>query len=311
MDTCVALVNAYLRFNGYVSVPEHPVLVGEGRPYRYHTATDIDILAVRFPNAAVVVPRDSGGKEDDDLQLKVDPALGLQGGSVDVIVGEVKQSRPRLNPAARAPDVLYATLRRVDPGFDDPLRETIAELIRKGEAESESGGRRWRFRLYAFGEGAPVVESGPFHHMQLSHIAMFLVSCMREHHLVWQDAQFGDQVLDLIHLFDKMGFSWVANARVEQAAARNQPVTEAGLEERDPEVTEPAAPARRPRKRKVPRLPREPSFDRPSEAGEEEPKGKPRTRRVPRKSGKVGLTPRVHRSGNHRKTVKPKPAPRA
>ena len=60
MDTCVALVNAYLRFNGYVAIPEQPILVGEGKPYRYHTATDVDILAVRFPNAAVVVPRDSG-----------------------------------------------------------------------------------------------------------------------------------------------------------------------------------------------------------------------------------------------------------
>jgi len=239
MDTCVALVSAYLRFNGYVAVPEQPVLVGEGRPYRYHTATDVDILAVRFPNAAVVVPRDSGfGRKEEDLHLDIDPALNLQDGTVDVIVGEVKQSRPRLNPALRERDVLYATLRRVDPGFDEPLQDTIAELIQNGEAECESGGRRWRFRLYAFGEGTPVVETGRFKSMQLSHAAMFLISCMRNHHQVWTDAQFGDPVLDLLHLFDKMGFSWVATARVEQAAKMNQPVTPLGLDERPPEVSE-------------------------------------------------------------------------
>jgi hypothetical protein len=281
MDTCVALVNAYLSFNGYVSVPEHPVLVGQGRPYRYHTATDVDILAVRFPNAAVVVPRDSGGgRAGEDLQMGVDPTLDLHAGAVDVIVAEVKQSRPRLNPALREPDVLYATLRRVDPGFDDPLRDTIRELIREGEADCESGGRRWRFRLFAFGEGTPVLESGPFKHIQLSHIAMFLISCMREHHQVWKDAQFGDPVLDLLHLFDKMGFSWVANARVEAAAAKNKPVTEAGLEERDPGVTETAlSEPNVQKKRKV-------------------------AKRAARKGSNAKLNPRVHQSGKHRNTSK-------
>jgi hypothetical protein len=32
MDTCEALVNSYVRFNGYVATREKPVLVGEGRP---------------------------------------------------------------------------------------------------------------------------------------------------------------------------------------------------------------------------------------------------------------------------------------
>ena len=84
MDTCVSLVNAYLRFNGYVVLPEQPVLVGEGRPYRYHTATDVDILAVRFPNAAVVVPRDSGeGGSEEDLHLEIDPELKIRPDTVD------------------------------------------------------------------------------------------------------------------------------------------------------------------------------------------------------------------------------------
>lgn len=207
MNTCVALVGAYLRFNGYVTMPEQPVLVGEGKPYRYHTATDVDILAVRFSNAAVVVPRESGSI-DDDLHLDIDPILNLESHAVDVLVAEVKSGRPRLNEGLRDPSVLYATLRRVDPGFDRPLTETIEKLIRHGEARCQSAGKRWRFRLAAFGEGQASPDGGPFMVVQLRHVAAFLMQRLREHHEVWQDAQFGDPVLDLLHLLDKMGFEW-------------------------------------------------------------------------------------------------------
>ncbi|HEX6559642.1 MAG TPA: hypothetical protein VF021_09265 [Longimicrobiales bacterium] len=222
MNTCVALVGAYLRFNGYVTVPEQPVLIGEGRPYRYHTATDVDILAVRFPNAAVVVPR-AFGSVDDDLHLAIDPVLDLHKDTVDVLIGEVKSGRPRLNEGLRDADVLYATLRRVDPGFDQALEDTIQHLIRDGEAHCHASGKRWRFRLVAFGEGQPALEGGPYMVVQLRHVAAFLINTMSEHHEVWKDAQFGDAVLDLLHLFDKMGFEW---ALVNRDTEGNPPTTE-------------------------------------------------------------------------------------
>lgn len=226
MNTCVALVGAYLRFNGYVTVPEQPVLVGQGKPYRYHTATDVDILAVRFPNAAVVVPREYGAVEDD-LHLEIDDVLELQEDTVDVLIGEVKSGKPRLNEGLRDPDVLYATLRRVDPGFDAPIHETIQHLIRNGEAMCKSSGKKWRFRLVAFGEGQPALEGGPYMVVQMRHVARFLLQTMREHHQVWKDAQFGDPVLDLLHMFDKMGFTWNlpqkdVNAAAAAAAANGQ-----------------------------------------------------------------------------------------
>jgi len=214
MNTCVALVGAYLRFNGYVTMPEQPVLVGEGKPYRYHTATDVDILAVRFPNAAVVVPREAGS-EDDDLHLDVDPILNLDKYAVDVLIAEVKSGRPRLNEGLRDPHVLYATLRRVDPGFDTPLSETIDKLIRHGEARCQAAGKRWRFRLVAFGEGQAAPEGGPYMVVQMRHVAGFLMQRLREHRAVWQDAQFGDPVLDLLHLLDKMGFDWQLTRQAE------------------------------------------------------------------------------------------------
>ena len=214
MNTCVALVGAYLRFNGYVTVPEQPVLVGQGKPYRYHTATDVDILAVRFPNAAVVVPREYGAVEDN-LHLDIDEVLELLDDAVDVLIGEVKSGRPRLNEGLRDPDVLYATLRRVDPGFDAPIDETIKALIRHGEAQCKASGKKWRFRLVAFGEGQPAPEGGPYKVIQMRHVAAFLMQTMREHHQVWKDAQFGDPVLDLLHFIDKMGFTWNAPRAAE------------------------------------------------------------------------------------------------
>lgn len=244
MNTCVALVGAYLRFNGYVTVPEQPVLIGQGKPYRYHTATDIDILAVRFPNAAVVVPREYGTVEDD-LHLGIDPTLELHDDTVDVLIGEVKSGRPRLNEGMREPDVLYATLRRVDPGFDESLRATIEVLIRHGEAHAKSAGKKWRFRLVAFGEGQPAPEGGPYTVVQMRHVAAFLMQTMREHHQVWKDAQFGDPVLDLLHMFDKMGFTWKQIdrgveelQRLEEEERRKQP---------KPRQNEKVAPAVKPR----------------------------------------------------------------
>jgi len=215
LNTCVALVGAYLRFNGYVTVPEQPVLVGQGKPYRYHTATDIDILAVRFPNAAVVVPREYGAVEDD-LHLDIDEILDLHDDTVDVLIAEVKSGRPRLNEGMRDRDVLYATIRRVDPGFDAPLDDTIDVLIREGEARVKASGKKWRFRLVAFGEGQPAPEGGPYTVVQMRHVAAFLVKTLNEHHQVWKDAQFGDPVLDLLHFFDKLGFTWQLSSRAEE-----------------------------------------------------------------------------------------------
>jgi hypothetical protein len=222
LNTCVALVGAYLRFNGYITVPEQPVLVGEGKPYRYHTATDVDILAVRFPNAAVVVPREYGTIEDD-LHLEIDEVLELHDDTVDVLIGEVKSGRPRLNEGLRDASVLYATIRRVDPGFDVPVEDTIQKLIRRGEAECKASGKKWRFRLVAFGEGQPALEGGPYMVVQMRHVAAFLMQTMREHHQVWKDAQFGDPVLDLLHHFDKMGFTWKLSERDVEG---NPPTTE-------------------------------------------------------------------------------------
>jgi hypothetical protein len=60
MDNAVALVQAYLNVNGYFTVTEYPVV--EAIKYAgYRTATDLDVLAFRFPGAGRLA--ELGGKK--------------------------------------------------------------------------------------------------------------------------------------------------------------------------------------------------------------------------------------------------------
>lgn len=55
MDTAVAIVQSYLHINGYFTVPEFPIVEAMQRGH-YRAATDIDLLAVRFPEAGPSIP---------------------------------------------------------------------------------------------------------------------------------------------------------------------------------------------------------------------------------------------------------------
>src|SRR5687768_12044055 len=100
MDNAVALVQAYLRLNGYLTVTEFPVLV-EGGPDGVRTLTDLDVLAFRFPGAA-----SRAGS------ITLDPALGADAAAADMIIGEVKEGRARLNASALDRKVIEAALIR-------------------------------------------------------------------------------------------------------------------------------------------------------------------------------------------------------
>ncbi len=56
MDHAVALVETYLQINGYFTVAEYPVIEATGRD-QFKTATDLDILAFRFPGAGRIITR--------------------------------------------------------------------------------------------------------------------------------------------------------------------------------------------------------------------------------------------------------------
>lgn len=71
MDAAVGIVQAYLRVNGYLTVAEYPVLEA-ARAGGYRTATDLDILAIRFPRAGRLV----AGVDLEGGRFEPDPALG-------------------------------------------------------------------------------------------------------------------------------------------------------------------------------------------------------------------------------------------
>ncbi len=88
MNTAVALVQAYLQVNGYFTVAEYPVLEAL-RHGGTRTATDVDILAFRFPNAGCEVAH-GRRRARSSLALEPDPTLGVPPSSADMTVGEVK-----------------------------------------------------------------------------------------------------------------------------------------------------------------------------------------------------------------------------
>lgn len=108
MDNAVALVQAYLQVNGYFTVTEYPVL--EAARHGIEAATDLDVLAFRFPGAGQIVPAKPGGRER--WLAQTDSALACPVDRVDMLIGEVKEGRAEINRAARDPEVLRAVLVR-------------------------------------------------------------------------------------------------------------------------------------------------------------------------------------------------------
>lgn len=64
MDNAVALVQAYLRVNEYFSVTASPV-VEAMKSGEFRTATDLDLLAFRFPGAGRALAASRGRPGSD------------------------------------------------------------------------------------------------------------------------------------------------------------------------------------------------------------------------------------------------------
>ena len=74
-------------------------------------ATDIDILAFRFPGAVRQLLERSTEAMGASLLLP-GPDLGVPGGAPDMIIGEVKEGRARLNKSMRNSSLIAAALAR-------------------------------------------------------------------------------------------------------------------------------------------------------------------------------------------------------
>ena len=200
MDNAVALVQAYLRVNGYFTVTEYPVVeVTRGRTYR--TATDLDLLAFRFPHAGQLVPaRGRGGGADEMQHTVIDPALDVPAGLGDMLVGEVKEGRGVLNAATADPAVLRTALVRFGCCSQEEAPSLVDALLRDGRAVLPVG---HRVRIAVFGSTTGGMVGGKYLAISLGHIIDFLQRFLRDHWEVLRQAEYKDPAFGFLVLLEK------------------------------------------------------------------------------------------------------------
>jgi hypothetical protein len=196
MDNAVALVQAYLRINGYFTVAEYPILESHGAN-SVQMATDIDILAFRFAGALRQIAGRGGQRHSAGLSIP-DPDLEVPTGTPDMIIGEVKEGRAQLNKSMRNRDVIAAALARF--GCCDPAHAeaTAQQLLRTGRAETPEGHVA---RIVVFASGG--TDDRRFKLISLGHVTAFLRAYLRKHWAVLHHAQFRDPVLSLLMTLEK------------------------------------------------------------------------------------------------------------
>ena len=200
MDSAVSLVQAYLRVNGYFTVTEFPVVeLPLRQPYR--TATDLDLLALRFPGAGRLIPGEDERPPRRHPRFVVDQELDAPEDSVDMIVGEVKEARAEFNPAGLRAEILRAALIRFGCCHDDVAAESLArDVLRWGHGWTHGG---HRVRLVAFGAKTPGVTSVPYLRISLGHVLRFLENYVSEHWEVLKHTQSKDPVLGFLMMSHK------------------------------------------------------------------------------------------------------------
>lgn len=200
MDTAVALVKTYLELCGYFVLAELPV-----RAYRgdgYHDVTDLDVIAVRFPHTPLTKSRRA--TRPLEVFLGIDAALRTFEGGVDVVIGEVKEGRARMNPTLRRDETIAFALRRLGCCPEHRIDEEARRIRHDGGREmSMPGGVRCRIRLVAFA-GHGVASDHGVHTVSLGHCVDFIATRLREARNVLGGAQFKDPVLGLFALQDKL-----------------------------------------------------------------------------------------------------------
>ncbi len=210
MDNAVALVQAYLRLNGFFTITEFQVQQPvPSRPSVYETATDLDVLAIRLPWAAETV-QGRGSKSETaraEVVLAEDPLLGLAATGIDLIIGEVKEGVGELNRKLRTPEVLHAAVRRAGCCPEGHFETVIAQLTARGEARVASAeGVPCRLRLASFCGTVGLEAAEPvLLSVTLGHIIAFVQDRLRTYAPILRSVAFRDPVLDLMKLMWKLG----------------------------------------------------------------------------------------------------------
>ena len=198
MDPAVALVQCYLRLNGFFTETEYPV-VGN-----YHdqpqVITDVDVLAIRFPGAARWIP----GSRGQGRLLAGDPLLHGTDDRMDMIIGEVKEGKSNLNDRARSLPVLEAIIRRFGCCFENPTA-SARQIFEERQAETIlRGGMNCRARIVVFG-GRPAEFTRAFDVISLQHIARFVSEHLAQNTSIYSHAQFKEDTMGMFALLAKLG----------------------------------------------------------------------------------------------------------
>ena len=195
MDPAVALVQAYLRLNGYFTETEYPIVTLDGK--NAVTLTDIDILALRFPRAGRWIP----SKRET---VPCDPALDPATDRMDMIIGEVKERHSRLNAGVFTLPVIESVLRRFGC-CEEP--HITAEAVLRGERHCSHvrAPSHCSIRIVVFSGEAPEKASTHFQPISLVHIARFVAQHLSEHKEMLLHTAQKDEVLGFMNLLLKLG----------------------------------------------------------------------------------------------------------
>lgn len=194
MDNAVALVQAFLRLHGYLTVTEFRV-VRAARGGGQECLTDLDVLAFRFGEAS-----GPGEAMHHPAESEANALLGIAGGVPDMIIGEVKEGRAQLNDAATKHDVLTAALERFDCCRHSDIDGIVHELLRHGRAHTRHG---HGVRLVAFGSLPPDAPSRGVKVVLLGTIIDFLRAYSRQHWAQLQSSESKDPGLSFLMTLEK------------------------------------------------------------------------------------------------------------
>ena len=200
MDSSVAIAAAYLQLNGFFVLTELPVQVADRQGYR--TATDVDVLAVRLPHAAELVP--ARRAHALDLLLGQDPILAIDPARTEVLVAEVKRGRATINAGYHDRDVLRFALRRTGCCAVEMLEAHAETLARSGVVTTATPtGHPCRIRIASFA-GQPVALRGGELSIGLAHCTAFIRERLDRYGPQLRGAYFRDPVLNLLGLVDAL-----------------------------------------------------------------------------------------------------------
>lgn len=182
---------------------EYP-LVEASKYGGYRTATDLDILAFRFPGAGKLASSRTQTAATDSgvISYAPDPALGCDPQQADMLIGEVKEGRAELNRAAHDPAVLEAALSRFGCCGSDPAKVVVEALQHHGHARTRSG---HTIRQIVFGSSSGQNDAKGAKVVSLGHVRRFLQDFVREHWDILRQEQLKDPVLGFLVMLEKAG----------------------------------------------------------------------------------------------------------